>query len=377
MNGPEPGSRPQLALFPMHGETKMRGEGLRTRDGHLSEWFSKFADVTIVSRPEPWPLLSASRRRHAHGLPDTWTLVSPQPVTVPPLRDRFRWWHRSQRYAAAWPEHCDAGVVWNPFARLPARADVRVGLDLLDDWSVHAAYVGIRREVEEQYRQWFTRANVVTANSEGTLALAARFGRDDAVLLPNGCDPSRFTQVRSPNRNRFVVGYGGKIGSRVDLALVRQCALALPEVEFQFAGPLLDKASKQALRDIENVRLLGDVHYSDYPRVLEDWDLGWVPHGVGESEVGGDAIKVYEYRAAGLPVVMTKIIGHDRAPVGVVAVEPQEMIPTLQRYAACGPGGLPRDAYETLREHTWADKAARILDTLQVSTPSAPSGAQR
>lgn len=353
----------------MHGEVKMRSEGLRTRDAHLLECFSQTSpnlNVLVHSRPEPWPRVSLARWKGG-PLPSSWRMQSPQPVVVPLYRDKRRWWVKSGRYGAAWPA-VDAVLIWNPIAgaaqigTLPTTTPTVV--DLLDDWSAHQAFRSIYKEVNEAYRALFARSDVVTANSEATLLLAQTLGRSDAKLIRNGCDPTRFESVVDPH-DRFTVGYGGKIGHRLDTALVRRAALRFPHWTFEFVGPVLVPRTKASLRDLSNVTFVGDVRYSAYPSALRRWDVAWVPHVTGAGEVGGDVIKIYEYRAAGLPVVIPKIIGWERALPGVVVADPPDLLDRLATLA--GPGVatyVKRDRYDTPESDTWRFKADQMLQLL-------------
>ena len=45
--------------------------------------------------------------------------------------------------------------------------------------------------------------------------------------------------------------------------------------------------------------------------MVERYDIGIIPHHTGELENGGEPIKLYEYLAAGKPVVTTNIAGID------------------------------------------------------------------
>ncbi|MFP3467998.1 hypothetical protein, partial [Leifsonia sp. SIMBA_070] len=78
--------------------------------------------------------------------------------------------------------------------------------DLLDDWTKHYAFESIATEVDEAYRRLFARADAVTANAEGTVELAKRYGRDDVIFIPNGCDPGRFNPLSSAS-GALTVGY--------------------------------------------------------------------------------------------------------------------------------------------------------------------------
>ncbi|WP_256895395.1 glycosyltransferase [Rhodococcus sp. 1163] len=241
----------------------------------------------------------------------------------------------------------------------------RVVVDLLDDWSIHYAFKSISSQVEEAYRRSLGEATAVTANSEGTLALAKRFGRDDAVLLTNGCDPHRFI-TNSHATGPRTIGYVGKIGRRVDLGLVLSAANALPNVKFVFAGPILDREYLEPLKSTKNIDLLGDVHYQDVPALLSTFDLGWVPHRVGEFEIGGDVIKTYEYRAAHLPVLTTPVIGAgDRGLNHVHVVNGVDHADWLLKLAPdCV--RVPREGGEIPLEHTWEAKAKQMLTAMLV-----------
>lgn len=368
--------RGDLVALPMHGEVKLRAEGYRTRDGHVLEWVARLRSelsVTVRSRPEPFPRLSLARR--TGSVNSNWRWQSPQPLTVPPMRSRREWWVKSLAYEPGEKEAFRSALVWNPVAGAELIGTVlhceRVVVDLLDDWSKHVLFAPIRTEVETSYRKLFEIADVVTANSEGTVELARRLGRD-AILLPNGCDPERFNcepDRRAPGGQR-VVGYAGKLGARLDLKLVESVAAAFPGVRFDFAGPYTaaSRASvssiRKALKRHDNINLLGDVPYEQLPGLLSSWDIGWVPHRVGEGEVGGDAMKIYEYRAAGLPTVTTPIIGSERAPLGVrIANGTDETIARILEVLGNLGGPRPqRDLTSIPPEMTWKSKAQLLLE---------------
>jgi teichuronic acid biosynthesis glycosyltransferase TuaH len=358
----------------MHGEVKLRREGLRTRDAHLLEWFTRIEPAlhTIVqSRPEPWPRVTLARLRGA-CLPQGWTMASRQPFALPSPVYRRRWWLTSRRFDIPWPQ-ADAVAIWNPLAGAHQISSLDSGvpalLDLLDDWTAHAAFAPIADDIASAYAMLFSRCQFVTANSEATVALARRFGRDDVELIRNGCDPDRFTRVLRPHSS-FTVGYGGKIGHRLDVSLITRVASTFPMWRFEFVGPTLVPSVRRQLRLLPNIAFRGDVHYDAYPAVFEHWDLAWVPHRLGTGEVGGDVIKIYEYRAAGFPVVTTRIIGSQRALPGVLAVDDRQIEDALRACAGAGsPGSVCRDHYVTPAEDTWSVKAARLLKFLGLSPP--------
>lgn len=368
-----PGGGASVLAFPMHGQRKLLTEGYRTRDGHVIEWLGRSTarGVTVVSRPEP--ALLPRPRATREPAPGT-TSVETTTWRLPDPRDRRRWWHRSSHFYPALPASAaeTPAIVWNPFVALAPRASSPFGtsrtvvLDLLDDWSFHYAFASISAEVEDAYAAAFAGATHVTANGAGTAALARRFGRDDVILLPNGCDPERFSTVHRASGSP-TVGYVGKIGRRLDLDGIVATATALPHVTFVFAGPILDAEYRPALEALANVRLLGDVHYDDVPALLETFDVGWVPHHVGEREVGGDVIKSYEYRAAGLPVVSTPVCGMTERGLDAIAAVPMSRHAALLRAMIGSASRVPRIVSPLPAHATWRSKTGVLLELLGAS----------
>lgn len=360
-----------LSAYPMHGQHKLSNEGYRTRDGHLIEWFGrKLAGrgrVEVLSRPEP-ALLAPVRRIKKTTIAANTHPLSTFTWKLPSLRDRQRWWLDSLGGYRT-PEAGSPVITWNPFLALSSAwkgisADTRpVAFDLLDDWTVHYAFAGVHEEVDQAYRRLFDRADVVTANAEGTVELARRYGRTDVVLVTNGCDPERFDRT-SAAVGPLTVGYVGKIGKRLDLELIVNAATQLPRVNFVFAGPVLDAEYRRPMEEIENIEMLGDVHYDDVPTLLRRFDVGWVPHRVGEGEVGGDVIKTYEYRAAGLPVLTTPVAGAASRGLDAVTVLPAAEHERWLADLASQGDRVARVLGELPAEVRWEKKAEFILGSI-------------
>ncbi|WP_202980445.1 glycosyltransferase [Microbacterium caowuchunii] len=358
----------------MHGQHKLSNEGYRTRDGHFIEWFGKKlrgkGDVRVISRPEPLVLAPLRRYPSASVAPNT-TPISTRVWKLPSSKDRQRWWVDSLKsYHRRLPSVTAPVITWNPFVSLSSawpevvRSRMPVAFDLLDDWTIHYAFSGVRREVTDAYRALFDHASVVTANAEGTVELARRFGRDDVVFLPNGCDPERFSQ-NSNASGPLTIGYVGKIGKRLNLELILDAADALPHISFTFAGPVLDQEYRRPMEARSNITMLGDVHYNDVPQLLTKFDLGWVPHRVGEGEVGGDVIKTYEYRAAGLPVLTTPVTGAASRGLDAITVLPaSDHVTWLTAIAQRGTQRVTRVASPLPPDVRWDGKADFILDRL-------------
>lgn len=359
----------------MHGHHKMLAEGYRTRDAHILEWTSKLlptSEIHVHSRPDPFPLRSMVMRHttteaQLSNVRDNYRTI----YTVPPLRHPKRWWVNSTRHYSSLTNN-EPTIIWNPMLGLRKELENHRGplhVDLLDNWLEHAAFESFRGEVVASYARLLKCATSITANSESTLNLALAHGRQDAVLLPNGCDPDNFN-AKSTATGLPTVGYIGKIGNRLDVRLIRNTAAENPDWHFAFAGPVLDREVGAALKNCPNIEMLGDVHYSKIPELLRTFDIGWVPHGVSQGQVGGDAIKIYEYRAAGLPVITTPIIGTRERPMPGVIVADAEGHSRLIQSQTLIDGRVLRIPYSTPGELTWKTKTENILALMGIDSPT-------
>ncbi|TCN49163.1 glycosyltransferase involved in cell wall biosynthesis [Rhodococcus sp. SMB37] len=364
-----------INIYPMHGYYKSLLTGFRTRDGHIMEWLASEGangceNVDVYSRAEPvgyrrWKLRGTTDKPLANTRD-----LTPDVLWPPNPRDPKNWWVTSARFYKS-PQHDGPSIVWNPMTALSPslrnyweNSTTPLHLDLLDDWSVHHDFVSIRDRVNEAYRIILGLATSVTANSEGTIALANRFGRTDAVLLPNGCDPEKFSTISQASGDT-TVGYIGKIGERLDVDMIRDVCESLPNVKFVFAGPVLGTRVGRELSRIPNIDMLGDVRYPEIPELLSRFDIGWVPHGVEKGQVGGDAIKIYEYRAAGLQVVTTPIIGTRERPMDGVHVASAAEHSAIISSLVGKEGRVARDLSPLPRELTWEYKTGVIVQMLK------------
>jgi GT2 family glycosyltransferase len=99
-----------------------------------------------------------------------------------------------------------------------------------------------------------------------------------------------------------VIGYFGAIAEWFDLELVRKVALAHPDKRVLLIGSDTAGAA-EALAGLPNVRFVGEVPYARLPYWLHGFDVALLPFRVIDLTMATNPVKVYEYLAAGKPVV--------------------------------------------------------------------------
>lgn len=154
------------------------------------------------------------------------------------------------------------------------------------------------------------RCDLVVAPARALAARAAALGARRVLHLPNGCEPEPFAAPglaepadlsRWP-RPRAI--YAGGIDWWFDAELVRAVALRLPRWSFVLIGPVRGRAGA-SLAGLPNVVLPGARPYESLPSWFAHADAGIVPFVLHRMTHAIHPIKVYEYLAAGLPVVAT------------------------------------------------------------------------
>ena len=212
------------------------------------------------------------------------------------------------------------------------------------------------------------RAGLVVATARILADRARALGAKRVLYLPNACEPELFEgRPAAPPPEvaalaRPLAVYAGAIESWFDADLVRETARLLPRWSFVLVGPM--RGPSGGLGGLANVHLLGPRSYESLPALFAAADAGIVPFRLTPMTHAIHPIKVYEYLAAGLPVVSTPM--DETAAMGApitLASGAQEFARALE--AACVPdpaARLERRAYA--RRNSWDARWARLAAEL-------------
>ncbi len=157
------------------------------------------------------------------------------------------------------------------------------------------------------------RADVVVTSS-GALHETKRRCRPDAVLVPHGVDYDHFAAAwRSPQPSPEglagipspIFGFFGLIRHWIDVRLLAEAAKLRPHYSFVLIGECHSDVSE--LRRLPNVHLLGRRKYASLPAYCAAFDGALLPFVQNAMTRNINPIKMYEYLAAGLPVVSTPL----------------------------------------------------------------------
>lgn len=130
-----------------------------------------------------------------------------------------------------------------------------------------------------------------------------------SYVVKNGVDfklfePHAKKNVSSPSAQKKV-GYIGTLDFRFDIDIMEYAVQELPQVQFEFTGYLLNQNIKESLSKYDNVAFFKSVKAHQVPELLSKYDLGIIPYKMDEVNKNIYPLKINEYLAVGVPVVMT------------------------------------------------------------------------
>lgn len=147
------------------------------------------------------------------------------------------------------------------------------------------------------------------------------------VYLPNAADTALFSAGRAgpePPETlglpRPIVGFAGVLHDFFDMDLIRDVAHARPSWSIVLVGPA--ETDIAPLEGIANIHLLGGRPYDSLPGYISAFDVALLPWKVSSAGASANPSKIWQYLAAGRPVVATAMpeVKALRGVQGAVAV---------------------------------------------------------
>jgi glycosyltransferase involved in cell wall biosynthesis len=242
----------------------------------------------------------------------------------------YRWYSRVVGRAAERLGFRDAILwVYRPafLSGLNAIPHQQLVFDLVDDLAAYGRDDGTSNEyVEGLVTELVRRADLLVVTAK---TLLDRYGADAraAVQVANGFDGDLF----APNRPqppphalasipRPILGFIGTLFNFLDFELMEEVAHVHHDKSLVLVGPVEANAAEAVarLRALPNVHVLGRQPQSTMPAYMAAFDVCLNPFRRSRVADSVNPLKVYEYLAAGKPVVSTPMEALRREAAGAV-----------------------------------------------------------
>ena len=257
-------------------------------------------------------------------------------------------------------------INWPPAVGLASIANPElVCYDCADEFSAMPnAPAGIEQDEERLLRE----ADIVFVCSQRLFEAKRRLCHN-LHLVPNAADYEHFASPSPPapelaRLGRPIIGYVGSLAPWVDYGLLRFLAQSRPRWTLLLVGPV--EADISALRGLENVRPLGRRPYAQLPSYVSGFDVALIPFRVNRLTEHVNPVKLYEYLAAGKPVVATPL-PELRAFSQVVRIADsrEAFLEAIEEAIADKSGARIAERQSLARQHTWRARIGQVSGLLE------------
>jgi glycosyltransferase involved in cell wall biosynthesis len=336
--------------------------------------------VLYVEAFERQHLQPSLRLRYQPGAP--WVVKLRVPDRPDPYRSSL-----DPAVASALAAQLVGGLRWRPDAVIlqlpfwwPLGRELRdlLGVPLVyDRLDLHMGFPDVPEIVGRTEERLMAEADLVTASSSDLLASGRRYARR-VLPLPNAVAIEDFPCAPVPPADSVVVGYVGALGPWVDARAIAAAANSHPGWRFELAGRVASD-EVAALARLPNVRLLGEIPYSEVPAFLRRLNAALIPFRDLPLTRAVDPVKLYESLAVGVPVVATALPGVAgwEEPLVFQYHHTVELSSRLEAAVATDDEVCRRRRRDAVAGKTWAGRARVLLAELAALAASRASAIDR
>lgn len=221
----------------------------------------------------------------------------------------------------------------------------------------------------DQFQEWvkyeedmIERADIIFASSEYLYQEKKKYHKK-VFLIRNGCDynhlqnndkvPIEMTRLKRP-----IIGMVGAVGSWVDKNI-------LAEVAYGYTTVLIGLEFGSKLP--EGVIQLGNKAYQDLPQYYNSIDLGIIPFDQSVTSIAANPIKMYEYLAAGKPIVASSLPEMKTFPDFIYTADsPEEFVVKIDTALRDNNKMLIEKRKKAACENTWKMRFEKIESILNL-----------
>jgi teichuronic acid biosynthesis glycosyltransferase TuaH len=364
-------------------------DGIWMSEQHVAVQLSRSVPVLWVDPAVPWPVSrpqGSTRVRRADAPVRGLTRLSPTLVRLTPRTTPGVTRPVLREIAASRTRHVVARTVGTlrgrvrgvlaaspevPQLTFPGARQVFYGTD---DFVAGAQLLGLDAAwVQSRLEGHLRRADAVVAVSP-VLAGTWAHVRPDILVIPNGCEAERFSEVvrgRPPADVTLpgpIAGVFGQVSDRLDLDSLE--AVANRGISLLVVGPsrgLRESDRFEALVARSNVQWLGERPRDSMPGYLGAIDVGLTPYRDDSFNQASFPLKTLEYLAAGLPVVATDLPGTRSLQTDLVTAPqgPEEFAAATEAALRATPDVRDVNARrEFASAHSWSRRTAELAALL-------------
>jgi len=233
-----------------------------------------------------------------------------------------------------------------------------------DDWLAHPAYRAWWPALTAAYRDIRGAGHNVVGVAPAIVERIDSPGR--RLVLPNGLDPEEWKRPALPpvwfaGLGRPKVLYCGTINSRIDVDAVKLLAREMPEASIVLVGQIADRNVIQQFADSPTVQVRPKEPREAVRGMVFDADVAVIPHVVNDLTKAMSPLKLYEYLAAGKPVVAVDLEPIRAVGGSLLYRTPEEFVSQV-RVALKQPPTPESARLAFIEDNSWSSRFDKLVD---------------
>ena len=274
------------------------------------------------------------------------------------------------RLVDRWRLENPVAIVDLPFWR-PLAETIPGSLVVYDCMDYHAGFSTNSPGMIEEETRLLERADLVVTTSAPLSEIVGETVPN--VLIRNAGEIDYFSEspeIPAYTSRRPVAGYLGAIADWFDIELVVESAHRFPDWDFILVGST-DHCDISEAQKLANITFVGEVPYDEAAAWVHSFDVAMIPFRLTELTRCTNPVKVYEYLAAGKPVVATALPEVQLMSEVVHVADSHEAFMALLETAM----GERHDAAlaarrrHSARPHDWKNRADRLDTAIRSAFP--------
>jgi teichuronic acid biosynthesis glycosyltransferase TuaH len=256
----------------------------------------------------------------ARALPDRVNVLSPKVIPI----HAAPWVHFNKqtlkRQLSGWVDHSGPKIYWT-YSPVTYGFEGAADISIYHCVDLYGQYPGIDADLMDTSERRLARSGVIAVgSSEVVVEHLKRQGFTKVHYWPNVADTAEIRRVadETESSERSGVIFAGNLSEKkVDFGILR--ALVEQGVELHLAGPVAEGGGRTKELTDELVSAGANYHgmltLTELSRLMLNCKVGLIPYQINGYTNGVSPLKTYEYLAAGLSVVASRL-------PGVTAIEP-------------------------------------------------------
>lgn len=202
----------------------------------------------------------------------------------------------------------------HPFwANLADKISMPIIYDCMDN---HQGFTDTGKHLLAIEQKLFRQAEMTLVSSHSLKKVAENNKSNNTTLIPNAGDFNHFSVAKKqivpkpkdlPSINRPIIGYYGAIAEWFDTTILEDIARTHSDKSIVLIGQVTNAKVEKLSQKYKNIYLLGEKKYQELPAYLSYFDVCTIPFIINDLIKATHPVKVYEYLAAGKPIVTTNM----------------------------------------------------------------------